>query len=109
METTVENPLVPGLLEGAAYLCLAKAATTDVSLVVPGAERMIREKLHASRRRFEAAQAKLQKNADTHLLELGITSEDCRWAALFFKMAKNPADWKNRFEVARDLLAQEGK
>lgn len=100
------NPLSAGLLEGAAYLCLTKAATTDLDSIVPGAGRVIREWHHARRRRFETAQKKLEENPQAPLLELGLFSSDCHWAISFMDKAKDPAEWARCFIAAQELLEQ---
>ncbi len=100
------NPLTYELLEGAAYLCLKRAALTDMDQFPPGSGTAICRYFRARRRRFKKACEKMR--AGKFLLsELGLLSEDCAWAKAQAHHAKEPAEWSRRFLSAEEILKQE--
>lgn len=100
-----ENHLTEGDLEGAAYICLGMAATTDRDQFPPGSGDLICRQLHARKRRFEEA-AKRIKRGVTSLFELGLLSEDCIWAAGQARRAKDVNGWRLKFKTAGEKLAK---
>ena len=97
------NPLLEGDLEGAAYLCLAMAAQTDLDQFPPGSGNRIRCVHHERKRRFEEARI-LVKKGTTILSELGLSHEDCAWAASMANMAKDQEGWLSRFQSAEKAV-----
>jgi hypothetical protein len=97
------NPLLEGDLEGAAYLCLAMAAQTDLDQFPPGSGNITRRMYHERKRRFEEALALVKKGA-TILSELGLSHKDCAWAASMVNMAKDQEGWLSRFQSAERAL-----
>ena len=97
------SPLLEGDLEGAAYLCLAMAAQTDLDQFPPGYGNLTRRKHHERKRRFEEARA-LVKKGTTTLSELGLSREDCAWVASMANMVKDQEGWLSRFQTAESAL-----
>lgn len=103
--SSVEIPFWDGDLEAAAYLCLEKAALTDRDQFPPGSGDAICRIFHNRRRRFQEAEKKRVDGPDSlSLLELGLSAEDCAWAAEQANRAIDPGGWKLRFTTARDRL-----
>jgi hypothetical protein len=103
MHTGAISPLLEGDLEGAAYLCLAAASLTDLDQFPPGSGSIACRMLHARKRRFEEAQA-LVRNGTTALSDLGLSHEDCAWAASKAEMARDQEGWLSRFQAAENAL-----
>ena len=97
------SPLLEGDLEGAAYLCLAAAAFTDLDQLFPGSGNSQRRAHHERKRRFEGALAKMREGA-TSLSELGLNPEDCAWATRKADQAKDQKGWLSRFQKAEGIL-----
>jgi len=107
MSKKIENPLSAGELEGAAWLCLNSAATTDTSHPLGlGSAEYTRREHHARRHRFEEAKKKVESGI-TSLLELGITAEDCAWAAEYFGRATDTGGWFDHFKAAEQALKRD--
>jgi len=102
------NPLLEGDLEGAAYLCLAAAATTDFDQFPPGSGSITRRAHHDRKHRFEEALAKMKKGVSS-LSELGLSHRDCAWAASKSNMAKNKEGWLLRFQTAENNLRKHAR
>ena len=103
MNNGVVSPLTKGDLEGAAYLCLASAATTDLDQFPPGSGNISCREHHERKRRFENAQ-KLMESGITSLSELGLSCHDCAWAASKASLAKDKEGWLSRFQTAESEL-----
>jgi hypothetical protein len=97
------NPLTTGDLEGAAYLCLDASAWTDLNQFPPGLGDLKRRLHRERRKRFEQALQKM-KNGVNSLFALGLSSEDCSWAASKADRAKNPEEWLSHFKAAEEAL-----
>lgn len=106
MDAGMTNPLLEGDLESAAFLCLAAAATTDLThRFPPGSGGQTRREHHNRKRRFEQARQRVKEGATT-LLALGLSPEDCSWAASVADRAKDPEGWRSRFHVAENGLRE---
>jgi len=105
MNERVTSPLLEGDLEGAAYLCLAAAATTDFDQFPPGSGVLIRREHQERKRRFEKA-ASMVKAGATSLLEFGLIPEDCVWAASKANLVKDNDGWLSRFQTAERELSR---
>ncbi len=103
MKTQVNSLLVGDLL-GAATLCIGAACMCHLDVLF-GIGEIHRRNFHAMKRRFESAIA-LMKQGETSLLELGLTAEDCSWAASNSDKARDQEGWKSRFEEAAEALRQ---
>ncbi len=103
MNNEIVSPLMVGDLEGAAYLCLAAAATTDFNRFPPGSGDLSRRMHHERKHRFEKAQ-KLVESGVTSLSELGLSHDDCAWAASKASLAKDKEGWLSRFQTAESEL-----
>ena len=100
MNEGIISPLMVGDLEGAAYLCLAAAAMTDLDQISGD---LYRREHHERKHRFERAQ-ELMKNGSTSLSELGLSADDCGWAASKASLAKDKEGWLSRFQTAENQL-----
>jgi hypothetical protein len=105
MHEEVISPLLEGDLEGAAYICLAAAATTDLNQFPPESGNISRRKHHERKRRFEDALAKMREGI-TSLSELGLSPDDCAWAARKANLAKDQKGWLSRFQEAEEMLRE---
>ncbi len=100
---SVESPLWDGDLEAAAYLCLAMAATTDRDQFPRGSGSAICRIFHDRKKRFEEARENRMRGVSS-LLELGLSAEDCAWAATQANRARDPCGWELRFRTAENRL-----
>lgn len=107
MEETIKNPLLEGELEGMASLCLKSACLCHLATgpLEKDIAEIHRRNFHAMKRRFKSAIA-LMKQGETSLFELGLTAEDCSWAASNSDKARDQEGWKSRFEEAAEALRQ---
>jgi len=94
------SPLTVGDLEGAAYLCLRAAAMTDLDQI---SGNLSRRTHHERRDSFVKAQ-KLMESGVTSLLGLGLSCEDCAWAAGKASLVKDEEGWLSRFQSAENEL-----
>ena len=108
MIVKTKNPLTESDLEGAAYICLAAAAITDLNQFPPGFGNISRRKHHERKRRFEDALAKMREGI-TSLLELGLSPDDCAWAASKASLAKDREGWLSRFQTAENNLRKHAR
>lgn len=99
MKDISSSPLYDSDLEAAAYICLAKAAMTDRDQFPPGLGDSICRQFHERRRRFEAALEKRMRGVDS-ILDLGLSTEDCMWAAGEAYRAIDRDGWELRFKTA---------
>lgn len=104
---SVENPLWDSDLEIAARFCLAMAATTDRDQAPFGVGGTICRTFHDRRKRFQEAWEKRMKGVSS-LLELGLSAEDCAWAATQAHRTRKPLDWELRFKTAENRLRVAG-
>ncbi|HLM84360.1 MAG TPA: hypothetical protein VK254_04115 [Candidatus Bathyarchaeia archaeon] len=102
MTADEKNPLTEGDLEGAAYLCLASAAFTDLSHPLGNSYRL---RHHERKRRFKQALLKLKEGVSS-LLELGLLPEDCQWATGNADQIKDSEGWLSRFQEAEKMLRE---
>ena len=105
MPETKSQPLTIQDLEAAAYLYLEAAAWTDLDQFPPGVGQLRNREHHARKKRFEQAQEKVQSGV-SDLGQLGLTSEDCAWAASKSARAKDSEGWFSRFKQAKERLEQ---
>lgn len=103
---SVESPLWDSDLEIAAHLCLAMAATTDRDQPF-GVGGTICRTFHDRKKRFQEAREKRMKGV-TSLLELGLSAEDCAWAATQADKTHKSLDWELRFRTAENRLRVAG-
>jgi len=99
----VVSPLTKHDLTGAAYLCLDAAAYTDLGQFPPGSGISSRRKHHERRHHFRKARALVNEGV-TNLLELGLSPEDCAWAAGEAHRVKDQEGWLARFQTAEREL-----
>lgn len=98
-EVSTKSPLYDSDLEGAAHLCLEEAATTDLDGFPPGSGQLSCRLLHEREERFKEALRKRMMGVSS-LLELGLSAEDCSWAATQAHRAIDPPGWELRFRIA---------
>ena len=100
MDIRIVSTLCVSDMEGAAYLCLRTAAMSDI-------RNPHRHAHHERKRRFEGAQEILKKGC-AFVTELGLSPEDCDWAAKQAHFAKDPLGWESRFRNAEyELQSQQ--
>ena len=92
-------------LEGAAYICLTMAATTDLSQFPPGSGNAQRRRFHKLKKRFEEAVTKTRAGASVR--EFGLSSQDFTWAAEQAEKAEDKEGWRCRFEMAAEEMKKE--
>lgn len=96
------NPLFEGDLEGAAHICLHEAVMARANESLPGYgyyNNHYNKLAHQRRARFEDALEKMRMGVES-ILELGITAEDCDWAAGEARRAVDGPGWELRFRTA---------
>ncbi len=97
------NLLTDEFLCTAQYLCLHEATISRLDQFPPGSGDYRAGEHHARRRRFEAAR-EIVKKGTVNVEELGLLSEDLKWAKEQANRAKDPADWANRFNSAYEQM-----
>lgn len=102
---STESPLRAGELEGAAHLCLEKAALANLDDFPPGVANLNRRHFHDMRRRFEEAKERTDRGV-TSIVELGLLVEDLSWAARpeQARRAKDRRGWEDHFRTAEKRL-----
>lgn len=102
---STESPLRADELEGAAHLCLEKAALANLDDFPPGVANLNRRHFHDMRRRFLKAKGRSARGV-TSILELGLLPEDLSWAAKpeQARRAKDERGWEEHFRTAEERL-----
>jgi hypothetical protein len=103
-EISVVNPLYENDLECAAWLCMEEAAMTDLDRFPQGSGRLSCQGLHKRGERFKEALVKMKRDASCSILDLGLSPEDCSWAANQARRAVDGPGWQYRFRTAEMRL-----
>ena len=106
MSDSTTNTLSVDLLEGAAHLCLRAAVLARLQEFPPGSSDFFARRWHERRERFENAM-KMLSTGVVEVKELGLSSEDFKWAADQADRAKDKEDWRKRFESAAEVMKED--